>query len=318
MKRIAIIGGGISGLSAAYALQRERDRGADLEYTLYEASQRLGGVLVTERIDECLVEAGPDSFLSEKSWGLDFCRELGLGDQLIGSNDAERKTYILVKDRLVPIPDGLMFMVPTRVLPIVFTPLFSWGAKLHMVQEYFHRPSANLNQRDETVAEMVERHFGPEMVERLADPLLAGVYGGAAAELSAAAVLPRFVEMEKRYGSLSRAMLAARRQRAQAAANNNGAVPNVPRPLFTSLRDGMQQLVDAIVPRLAPGAARTGCGIRELTCGTAGPSWRVVPPQGPAADFDGIILAVPAHVSAQLLASAGSQLSAELAQIPYS
>ena len=101
MKRIAIIGGGISGLSAAFALEKHRIAGAPLEYVLFEASPRLGGVLVTERVDDCLLEAGPDSFLTEKPWASDLCREIGLGDQLIGSNDADRKTYIVVKGKLV-------------------------------------------------------------------------------------------------------------------------------------------------------------------------------------------------------------------------
>src|SRR5438034_7368395 len=114
MKRIAIIGGGISGLSAAFTLEQRRRTGVPLEYVLYESSSRLGGVISTEYIDGCVLEAGPDSFLTEKPWATDLCRELGLEDQLIGSNDTERKTYILLKGRLVPIPDGLMFMVPTR------------------------------------------------------------------------------------------------------------------------------------------------------------------------------------------------------------
>src|SRR5205085_4930161 len=130
MKHVAIIGGGTSGLSAAITLENARQKGAGVEYVVFEAATRLGGVLVTERIDECIVEAGPDSFLTEKSWGLDFVRGLGLGDQLIGSNDPDRITYILVKGRLAPIPDGLMFMVPTKIAPMVSTPLFSWGAKL--------------------------------------------------------------------------------------------------------------------------------------------------------------------------------------------
>ena len=117
MKRIAIIGGGISGLSAAFALEKRRQAGASLEYALFESSPRLGGVLVTEWVDGCLLEAGPDSFLTEKPWASDLSREVGLGDQLIGSNDADRKTYILVKGRLLEIPDGLMFMVPTKIAP---------------------------------------------------------------------------------------------------------------------------------------------------------------------------------------------------------
>src|SRR5579863_3368452 len=121
MKRIAIIGGGIAGLAAALVLEKQRAQGAALEYTLFESNFRLGGVVVTEHVDGCVLEAGPDSFLSEKPWATDFCREIGLGDQLIGSNDPDRKTYILVKGKLVAIPDGLMFMVPTKIMPSVLS-----------------------------------------------------------------------------------------------------------------------------------------------------------------------------------------------------
>jgi oxygen-dependent protoporphyrinogen oxidase len=316
LKRIAIIGGGTSGLSAAITLENARAKGAQIEYAIFEAAPRLGGVLITERIDDCLVEAGPDSFLTEKSWGLDFVRSLGLGDQLIGSNDPDRITYILVRGRLVPIPDGLMFMVPTKIAPIISTPLFSFGAKLRFAREYFQKPSSRNSNRDETVAELVNRHFGPEMVDRLADPLLAGVYGGAAADLSAAAVLPRFVEMEKRYGSLSRGMLKARKQRAKVASAGGTATPAAPPPLFTSLKDGMQQLVDTIVPRLAPEAARTGN--RVVALGRQGEKWMVAPEQGSPEEFDAVILALPANIAGRLLSRISEPLGAELQQIPYS
>jgi oxygen-dependent protoporphyrinogen oxidase len=210
MTRIAIIGGGISGLSAAFALEEQRRSGVDVGYMLYESSTRLGGVLRTESIDGCIVEAGPDSFLSEKPWAADLCRALGLADQLIGSCDADRKTYILTKGRLVVMPDGLMFMVPTKILATGLSPLFSWKTKLRMTQELFHAPRAV--DHDESVAAFVERHYGSEMVDRLADPLLSGVYGGEAASLSVRAVLPRFAEMERTHGSLTRAMLATRRK----------------------------------------------------------------------------------------------------------
>ncbi len=315
MKRIAIIGGGTSGLSAAITLQRARAAGAELEYAIFEAAPRLGGVLITERVDDCVVEAGPDSFLTEKSWGLDFVRSLGLGDQLIGSNDPDRITYILVKGRLVPIPDGLMFMVPTKIAPIISTPLFSWGAKLRFAREYFQKPNARGGERDETVAEMVERHFGPEMVERLADPLLAGVYGGSAADLSAAAVLPRFVEMEKRYGSLSRGMLQARKQRTAAGAGAPNPASSPP-PLFTSLKGGMQQLVDTIVPQLAEGAARTGNKVVAL--GRQDEKWMVAPEQGSMEEFDGVIMALPANQAGLLLERISAPLAEELQQVPYS
>ena len=123
MKRLAIIGGGISGLAAAYALEEKRRAG--VEYVLYEASPRLGGVLVTQKVDGCILEAGADSFLTEKPWAIELCQKLGIGDQLIGSNDADRKTYILVHGKLIEMPDGLMFMVPTKLAPTVMSPLFS-------------------------------------------------------------------------------------------------------------------------------------------------------------------------------------------------
>ena len=163
MKRIAIIGGGISGLSAAYTIEEKRRSGAPVEYVLFEATPRLGGVLVTDRVDGCLVEAGPDSFLTEKPWAADLCGKIGLGDQLIGSNDSERKTYIVARGKLVVMPDGLMFMVPTKIMPTVFSPLFSWRTKMRMAAEWFHPPRKA--SEDETVAAMVERHYGSEMVD---------------------------------------------------------------------------------------------------------------------------------------------------------
>jgi oxygen-dependent protoporphyrinogen oxidase len=304
MKRLAIIGGGISGLSAAFTLEKHRRAGASLEYVVFESSPRLGGVLVTERVDGCLVEAGPDSFLTEKPWASDLCREVGLGDQLIGSNDADRKTYILVNGRLVLIPDGLMFMVPTKIMPTVLTPLFSVGTKLRMVGEWFHPPRKA--DADETVAAFVERHYGPEMVDRLADPLLSGVYGGEASQLSIRAVLPRFAEMEASHGSLGRAMLAARKRMAQAS-----KAPA--KPLFTSLKDGMQQLVDAVVSRLPASALRTNTSVQIVQSSREG--WTVFADNSD--QFDAIIMATPAQTAATLLRTPSVELASELAAIQY-
>ncbi len=219
MKRIAIIGGGISGLSAAYCLHKAARTGVPLEYTVFESSARLGGSISSERIEGCMVEAGPDSFLTEKPWAAALCKELGLADEIIGSNDSQRKTYIVVHGKLIAMPDGLMFMVPTKLVPTALSPLFSWGTKVRMARELLHPPRSM--QGDETVGELVERHFGAEVVDRLADPLLSGVYGGDANKLSARAVLPRFVEMEEKYGSLSRAMLASHKKMAAAMAKKS-------------------------------------------------------------------------------------------------
>jgi protoporphyrinogen/coproporphyrinogen III oxidase len=307
MIRIAIIGGGISGLAAAFALEEHR-RAGTLEYTLYESSPQLGGVLRTQRIHTCTVEAGPDSFLTEKPWAADLCRALGLGDQLIGSNDADRKTYILVRGQLIPLPDGLMFMVPTKILPTGLSPLFSWTTKLRMLRELLHPPRAA--QADESVASLVERHYGVEVVDRLADPLLSGIYGGEAASLSVRAVLPRFAEMERTPGSLGRAMLVARKK------SSNKPAP----PLFTSLKNGMQQLVEALALQLNRASLRTKTSVKSIQRQAAG--WIIEVDRQEkngqnSEKFDAVILAVPAPAAAQLLSTCSPELSAELAAIAY-
>jgi len=306
-RRIAIIGGGASGLSAAYYLDRQRREGAPVEYVLFESALRLGGVMASERVEGCLIEAGPDSFLTEKPWAANLCRDLGMADQIIGSNDAQRKTYIVVKNRLVEMPDGLMFMVPTRILPTLLTPLFSWSTKLRMAMEFFGK--AHAGAQDESVAALVERHFGAETVDRLADPLLSGVYGADSDKLSVHAVLPRFVEMERKYGSLSRGMLAARKRMAQMLKGNPKP------PLFSSLKEGMQQLVDAVVARLEPRAVRTGYEVQNLRF--SGTAWEL-DVSGQRELFDAVIVATPAHVAGRLLAGADTRLAEDLGGISYS
>lgn len=308
MRRVAIIGGGISGLSAAFELQKARAAGVELEYTLYESGQRLGGSMYSDRVEGCLVEAGPDSFLTEKPWAATLCKELGIADQLIGSNDAQRKTYIVVKSHLVGLPDGLMFMVPTKIVPTALSPLFSWSTKLRMVRELLHPPRPMHS--DETVAELLERHFGTELVDRLADPLLSGVYGGDAAKLSARAVLPRFVEMEEKYGSLSRAMLAAHKKLMHVPSSQ------APRPLFTSLKDGMQQMVEALTARLDPSAIRLRHGIRGVYRQNV--DWRVAYDLGGQSQYHAVILATPANIAGTLLEGVDADLARDLQGITYS
>ena len=305
MTRVAIIGGGISGLAAAFALEERRQAGESVAYVVYEAGPRFGGVLVTEPVDDFLVEAGPDSFLTEKPWAADLCRRIGLEDQLIGSHDHERKTYILLKGKLTPLPDGLMFMVPTQITPALLSPLFSPGAKLRMIREW--RSSPRQSNGDESVASLVERHYGAEMVDRLADPLLSGVYGGAAGELSVRAVLPRFAEMEARHGSLARGMLAARK--------NLKRSDGVTSPIFTSLKDGMQQFPAAILAKLSPDAVHPNSAVQAIQRQDGG--WIVS--AGYASDHvNAVIVATPAASAASLLEMASPEMSAELRAIPYS
>ena len=304
MKRIAIVGGGISGLAAAFALEERRRDGELLEYAVYEAGPRFGGVLSTEQVDGCLVEAGPDSYLTEKPWAADLCRRLGIEDQLIASNDRDRKTYIVVKGKLTPLPDGLMFMVPTRLAPALLSTLFSAATKFRMLREWRFAPRGS--RADESVAALVERHYGAEMVDRLADPLLSGVYGGDAAQLSVRAVLPRFLDMESKYGSLGRGMLAARK-------NKNSAQPAP--PIFTSLKGGMQQLAEALVAGLPSDSLRANSPVQAVQKQDQG--WVVS--AGYASDqFDAVIVATPATAAVPLFEITCAALASELKAIPYS
>jgi len=322
--RVAIIGGGIAGLAAAYELEKARGAGAAVEYTIFESRERLGGSLASETVNGIVLERGPDSFLSEKPAGAELCRELGLGDQLTPSNDANRKTHIVVKNRLVPLPDGLMFLIPTKLVPTALTGLFSPATKIKMALELLHppRPSG----QDESVAALVERHFGKEAVDRLADPLLSGIYGGDATQLSARTVLPKLVEMETQYGSLTRGMLAAHKQMrakmaAMRAANGNGGQgqagqkPAGPRSIFTTLKGGLQQLVDALEARLNPEWVRTSTAVTALE--RDGGGWRL---RFNRADefYDAVILATPSWASGKLLAATDAALGDELSGIPYS
>jgi protoporphyrinogen/coproporphyrinogen III oxidase len=308
MTRVAIVGGGISGLSAAYALEKERAKGLQVEYQLFESSNRLGGACYSEIVDGCVIEAGPDSFISEKPWAAALCRELGMGDQLIGSNDDDRKTWILSRGRLIPLPDGLMFLVPTKILPTAFSPLFSWGTKLRMAREWMHPPRPVHG--DETVAAFVERHFGREMVDRLADPMLSGIYGGDTDQLSVRATLSRFVDMEEKYGSLSRAMLVANKKM-------KAAMKDKPKPpLFTSLKNGMQQMVDALAARLTPEWIQFNTAVAAIE--KRGDEYFLKLSDGTSGTFDAVILATPANIAGNLVANIDNDLSADLTSVPYS
>jgi protoporphyrinogen/coproporphyrinogen III oxidase len=295
--RVAIVGGGISGLSSAYYLAK-----AGIAPVLIEARPRLGGVIRTEHVEGCVVEAGPDSFLSVKPAAMELIGELGLTGEVIGSNDHLRKTYVWKQGRLVALPDGLMMMIPTRILPMVTTPLVSWSTKFRMGAELFRGPR-NGSEEDGSVADFVEKHYGAEAVDYLAEPLLAGIYGGSPRQLSVRSVLPRFVELEEKYGSLTRGVLAERR-RAAAQANHL--------PLFRTLKGGLQQLVGAVaasiegkvevVYRRAEALERTAGGFRIRVDG----DWL---------EAEQVVLACEAHQAAILAPEAG--IRDLLAAVPY-
>ena len=296
MPSVAIVGGGISGLSTAYYLSK-----AGISSTLIEARPRLGGVIQTEHIQNCVVEAGPDSFLSAKPWAMDLIRELGMEGEVIGSNDAERVTYIRRRGRLVELPDGVQMLVPTKILPMVTTPLVSWPTKVRMGLEYFRRPETG-DRSDRSVAEFVEEHYGREAVEYLAEPLLAGIYGGDPAELSVTSVLPRFIEIEKRYGSLTRGVLAARPK-----------TDGTRQPLFRTLRKGLGSLVDAVWK---------ASGQMTVVHGTVNAMERVrdgfrLQLAGGWLSADHVVLACEAHQAARLMPTVDARAAELLGSIGY-
>ncbi|MCC6857899.1 MAG: protoporphyrinogen oxidase [Bryobacterales bacterium] len=288
---VIIIGGGISGLSTAYFLAK-----AGIPSTLVEARPRLGGVIWTERVEGCTLEMGPDSYLAQKPWALELIRELGLESEVIASNDHLRKTYVLKHGRLVPLPDGLMFMVPTRILPLVSTRLLGWPTKFRMALEWFHPPQGHMGE-DRSVAAFVEQHYGREAVDYLTEPLLSGVYGGDPSRLSILSVLPRFAELEARYGSLTKGVLHSRRRAAAEARST---------PLFQTLRGGLQQLSDALAERL-----RDAVEVIRARAEAVEPGWRVRV-NGEWLEAEHVVLACEAH-------NAGALLGWEdLASVPYS
>jgi protoporphyrinogen/coproporphyrinogen III oxidase len=310
--RIAIVGGGIAGLAAAYELEKARAAGVSVDYSLYEERAQLGGSLASEIVNGAVLERGPDSFLTEKPAAIELCRELGLGGELVPSNDAARKTYIVVRNKLVALPDGLMFLVPTKLIPTAMTRLFGLRTKMRMGLELLHSPRPSNG--DESVAALVRRHFGQEAVDRLADPLLSGIYGGDAEQLSAQTVLPRLVEMETKHGSLTRGMLAAHK-RMKTAAKNSSKTRSGGAGIFTALRGGMSQFVDALVARIDPSSLRVGTPVSAIRK-TAG-GWSVEA-GGAAETYDALIVAAPAWVAGDLLGPVDEALGSELGGIPHS
>jgi protoporphyrinogen/coproporphyrinogen III oxidase len=288
--RVAIVGGGISGLTTAFYLEQERRRAAPIDFVLFEAEPRFGGVIKTEHADGCIIEAGPDSFLTAKPWARELCDDLRLSSQLIGSRDADRKTYILANGKLEPLPAGMQMAAPTKFIPVLTSRLFSAGTKLAMLREYVSPPEPLAADRDETVADFISRHFNTEVVERVADPLLSGIYGGDTSVLSARATLSQMVDSECKHHSLIRGALAAR------TAHKKG----IPAPsLFTAMHDGMQRMVEALVRQVPRESLRCSRRVETLQKGDSG--WQIIS-AGAVEDFDQVVLALPTHAAAGVLA----------------
>lgn len=306
-RRIAVIGGGIAGLAAAHRVV-ELDPGASI--TLYEAGPRLGGSLDTERRDDFLIERGADSFITNPPFAVDLCRRIGIADQLISTNDAGRRAFVVRRGRLMPVPEGFALMAPARIWPMLSTPILSPLGKLRLALEYF--VPRRRREFDESLGSFVRRRLGREVFERLVQPLVAGIYTADPEQLSLAATLPRFIEMERSHRSLIRAALRQRSKSNSGDANASGARYS----LFVTPRDGLSSMVEAIVRRLPSGAMRLNSPVSRLNRRGPDGDWQVTV-GAKAFEFDAVILAVPAPAAARLLAETDSSLSANLASIRY-
>jgi len=295
---VLIVGGGISGLAAAYYLERH-----NLSVVLVEAQNRLGGLIATEQQNGCYLEAGPDSYIATKPAVTELAHSIpGLAARIIGSNDVARRVFVAKEGRLVPVPRGMAMMVPGEWQPALASPLFPAAAKLRFLSELCYRP--RVRREDVTIAEFVKDHFDESVLEYVTEPLLTGVYGGEAEKLSARSVLPRFVGYEEKYGSLIRGV---RRERAQRKDSE---------PLFLSFENGMQTLVDAVAGEFGSGV-RIVHGLAERAAPAPGRGWKVIA-GGQSEEAAHLVLACPAFRAAEVLEGADPGLSEELASIPYS
>jgi protoporphyrinogen/coproporphyrinogen III oxidase len=321
-RRVAIVGGGISGLTAAYTLAQARARGAPVSEFLIEADSRLGGVIRTDHLEGFVLEGGPDSFISEKPEAAALCRELGLEDRLIGSNDDERQTYILYKGKLVPLPVGLMLMAPTRIWPFLTSPLLPFSGKVMVATEWFVTPTKP-RETDESIGAFVSRHFGNAMLDNIVEPLLAGVYGGDARALSLQSVLPRFREMEHRHGSLIRGASAARRHWKKESKKRKRLPASGDRSsnsLFMTLKDGLEELIKALEARLEPSRVYLGQRVEsiERTEHHWKSPYRIRCQGNQVFEADAIILALPVYECANFFTFVKEDISDAFRAIPYS
>lgn len=304
-RRVAVIGGGISGLSAAHRL---RELAPETQITLLEASDRLGGVLGTERRDGFLVERSADMFTTREPWALDLCQRLGIADQLIATNQAQRRAYVVHRGQLVEIPEGFTLMSPAKIRPVLDTPLLSWQGKVRLAGEYFIPPQRD--QADESLTSFATRRFGREAFERLIQPIVGGIYTADPDKLSLAATLPQFLEMEREHGSVIR---ATRRQQRMARQRETSSGARY--GLFVAPRDGMQTLVDALAATLPPEAIRLRTPVERLSAQLDG-TW-IVQTSQQSETFDAVILAVKAPVAGRLLFTVSTALATDLSHIPY-
>lgn len=312
MKKIAVIGGGITGLAAAQRFQELKDAGGDFEIVLFEKSDRLGGIIESEQRDGFLIEGGPDCFVSEKPWAVEMSRKVGVDDRLLCTNEAEKGTFIFSKGRLHPLPEGLMLMVPTSFVPFATSSLFSWPGKLRMGLELFI-PRRKDGDSDESLSSFVVRRLGREALDKIAEPLVAGIHGADPETMSLKSSFPRFLQMEQKYGSLIKGMLAAKKITASKEIVE-GSEPKL--TFFTSFEGCMTDLSDGVAKRLTDIVIRLNSEVKSVHKKT-GSGFNLFLEGMDPEYFDSIVITSPAYSAGKILESVDREISATLNAIPY-
>ncbi|THF79929.1 protoporphyrinogen oxidase [Cohnella fermenti] len=307
VRRVAILGGGITGLSAAFYLKRHaRERNMDVEVTVLEASGRLGGKVNTLRKEGFVIERGPDSFLGRKLPMLHLARDLGLLDELVGTNPQATKTYLASGGSLKPMPKGINLGIPNNLGLFARTSLVSPHGKLRALDEM--RIAPREGDGDESIGAFLERRLGREMVEKIAEPLLAGIHSGDLYKLGLAATFPEFREMEKKHGSLIRGMMEAKRlaptagaQAAKARAEAVGGYP-IPPTVFLTFRNGLSTVIEALEKHLREDGTEIRLGGEVVRLEKASAAYRLHLKDGSALEADAVLLTMPGYASLPLLA----------------
>lgn len=312
-KTLAVVGGGIAGLSAAYyAWKNAREQEFDLEVHIFEKQDYWGGKILTERVEGFVIEGGPDTFIVTKPWGIRLCRELGLEDRLHGTNPEHSSTFVLHEGELEPLPEGLMMMVPSRFLPIIRTDLLSWPEKIRMGLDFF-LPPADTN-GDESLGDFVSRRLGRAAYENLIEPLMSGIYAGDGDQLSLQSTFPYLRELESEHGGLIKGALAVRRRRAQArrTRSTNGASG-----IFRTPTTGLAEIVEALLGALREAGVKRHLKTAVQRIERSHGGYRLHLGGGRIFPAQGLILATPAYVSGTLLEREAPTLARTLREIPY-
>jgi len=333
--RIAVIGGGMAGLGAARVLEQARAQDPSVDWQLYEEEPRFGGKVHTVRRDGFVVEGGPDSAIIEKHWPITLARELGIGDRFQDSNEDIRKSYVYTRGRLHELPEGIILMVPTRMVPFALSGLISWPGKVRMgLDLVLPRGGAATGgpgnavgpAMDESLGDFVRRRLGKEALQRIAEPIVAGIHAGDPEHMSVRATFPMFLEMEQQHRSLIVAMLERRkaRQKAAAGAAARPRPESGPRSYFYSFKGGLQDLSDATVASLPAERLHGGLAVKTMTpAGGAGGerpgsgAYELRLSDGSHVMADAVVLATPAWASGDLLRTVAPLAAADLSSIEY-